>query len=224
MDYIKSEKISFVFENKKEDIDIVKLPNEFLQWQSEARLKMFEQIVTNGVEKIKMQTAHLPVLATIGKGNYPNLTCKGMGLVPKEDKLSYFTKKIKDTIIKCKDMDWKESIYTRIEIIKSFYADMDNFNPYVLGGLEIFEGNTFLNLRSNPFASLLYYGEAPTFPSYQFNGIVKLIPKEDPQYLFLRAARELFAFDSFHVHQIDYPAGLLFYVTESINKTPYPRR
>jgi hypothetical protein len=224
MDSLESEKITLIVGNEKKNLGIVKLPKEFLQWQSEARLKMFDRIMNMGAEKIKMQTAHLPVLATLGKGNYPNLTCKGMGLLPKDEKISHFTDKFNETTAKCKELDWKESIPIRVKIIRSFYENLNNFNPYILGGLEIFEGNSLLNLKSNPFASLLYYGEAPKFPSYQFNGVVKLVPKDDSQYLFLRAARELFAFDSFHIPQIDYPFGLLFYVAESINKTPYPRR
>ncbi|WP_287585931.1 hypothetical protein, partial [Candidatus Borrarchaeum sp.] len=62
------------------------------------------------------------------------------------------------------------------------------------------------------------------FPSYQFNGVVGFVDSENPYFRFLRAARELFAFDSFHIPQIRYPYGFLFHVVEIQDKTPFPRR
>ena len=93
-----------------------------------------------------------------------------------------------------------------------------------MGGLEIFEGQTYKNLLTDPRAALLYSGEAPKFPSYQINGVIKFVNKGDIYFRFLLAARELFARDTFHVHQIHYPFGYLFFPIEIKNKTPFPRR
>ncbi len=79
-------------------------------------------------------------------------------------------------------------------------------------------------MRRNPRASLLYTGKAPYYPSYQFNVIVSIIDVDNPYYVFLRAARELFASDAFHIPQTRYPFGYLFHVVEVLDKTPYPRR
>ena len=75
-----------------------------------------------------------------------------------------------------------------------------------------------------PFASLLYTGTAPRFLSFQFNGIMNIIQNKNQYYQFLLSARELFAFDSFHVLQGRYPFGYLFYVVNIKEKTPYSKK
>jgi len=147
-----------------------------------------------------------------------------MGLLPKDDKLEKFTDLFNDAIKRYKSGPWQESLMERMDIANMFYGDLDNFNDKLLGGLEIFEGHTPQNLKKYPLASLLYTGDAPKFLSYQFNGFIEFIDKESKYYKFLRAARELFAFDAFHITQIDYPFGYLFYTVEIKSKTPYPRR
>ncbi len=46
--------------------------------------------------------------------------------------------------------------------------------------------------------------------------------RDNPYYRFLLAARELFAYDAFHVMQHRYPHGYVFHVCEIIDKTPIP--
>ena len=111
-----------------------------------------------------------------------------------------------------------------MSVIGEFYAQVKHFDPWMLGGLEIFEGQTPANLQRNPLASLLYAGEPPHYPSYQFDGVVKFVEGNDPHFRFLLAARELFARDAFHVHQVRYPYGYLFHPVGIRDKTPYPRR
>jgi hypothetical protein len=203
----------------------VALPETFLQWQSEARVRMFGLLKERGAEVMRSQPAHLPVLATIGEGSFPiNLATRGIGPLPKPEHLQYFTRHFENTRARVGDQPWPETLSLRVEAARAFYSDPYNFDPRVLGGLEIFEGQTARNLQSYPLASLLYTGEAPRFPSYQFNGVVTFVVPEDPYYRFLRAARELFAFDPFHVTQIRYPYGYLFHVVGVRDKTPYPRR
>ena len=113
--------------------------------------------------------------------------------------------------------------FQRMKIVEEFYNNFESFGQYLLGGLEIFEGKTFLNLQKNPKASLLFTGEAPKFPSYQFNGIIEIINEKNPYFRFLLAARELFAHNPFHVKQTSYPFGYLFYAIEIKDKTPFPR-
>jgi len=203
----------------------VRLPEDFLIWQSQARLNMFHLMEQRGAQAISMAPVHLPVLATLGKGDFPiNLSTRGIGVLPKRGHLEEYTEQFRSALAKVEVSRFSESLRDRVSCAKEFYSSPELFDPYILGGLEIFEGQTSKNLMQTPLASLLYTGKAPKFPSYQLNGVISFVESGDPYYEFLLAARELFAFDSFHVKQKQYPYGYLFHVTEVRNKTPYPRK
>ncbi len=201
------------------------LPAAFLQWQSHARLHMFDLLSEQGGSAVRVQPAHLPALATFGDGIFPiNLSTRGIGMLPDEAHLETVTACFEAVIKECAAQSWEESLPRRVQAAREFYQHPEWFDPMLLGGLEIFEGQTLENLRRDPRAALLYSGEAPRFPSYQFNGVVSLLEQGHPYYRFLLAARELFARDPFHIHQIQYPFGYVFLVVEIKEKTPYPRR
>lgn len=206
-------------------LERTQLPAPFLAWQSRARLEMFDLLREQGAQAVRTQPAHLPVLATLGDGPFAmNLSTRGIGLLPRPELLDQFTRLFEETLREVADMAWEESLDQRLAVVKALYANVAQLDASILGGLEIFEGQTLRNLRQNPLASLLYTGQAPRYPSYQLNGVVRLVGEGDPSYRFLLAGRELFARDPFHVHQIHYPWGYLFYVVETRDKTPYPRR
>ena len=201
-----------------------RLPDDFLAWQSQARLEMFKIMEERGGIAVGMAPVHLPVLASLGMGSFPiNLATRGIGVLPQIDKISEFTEKFRKAQVHVDRSRFGESLGTRVNQAREFYRNPDLFNPYILGGLEIFEGKTPLNLKRNPAAALLYSGEAPKFPSYQLNGIIEFVEPKNQYFEFLLAARELFAFDHFHVTQHKYPYGYLFHVVEVKNKTPFPR-
>ena len=201
------------------------LPDTFLFWQIRARLNLLESIKKNGVESIKTQPAHLPVLASLGNAPfYVNLSTRGIGLLPKKNKIQKFIDLFNSVREKFKNKPWRETITERMETLMILYNNVDNFNKSLLGGLEIFGGETQKNLKNYPLASLLYSGESPKFISFQFNGLITFIKENDLYYQFLLAARELFARDYFHVPQIQYPYGYLFYLVEIKEKTPLSKK
>ena len=201
-----------------------RLPDSFLRWQSEARLRLLRLMSEQGAEAVRVNPAHLPVVATIGIGAFPaNLACRGIGVLPCRDRLEEFTQLLEQARLAGEGEPPPVTLARRAEAAAKVYADPGCFDQTVLGGLEIFEGQTAANLLRNPLASLLYVGEAPHFLSYQLNCVVQTVGDQDPSYRFLRAARELFARDHFHVTQKRYPGGYLFHVVEVRDKTPYPR-
>ena len=205
--------------------DILQIPSLFLEWQSVSRTSLFNLIREKGTKSIKMQPAHLPVVATLGEGEFSiNLANKGLGMLPKDSILEKYVMIFEKVLEETKDMPWDKSIFRRMSVVEEFYSRPENFNTYLLGGLEIFEGKTFANLSKNPLVSLLFTGAAPKFPSYQFNGIMRIMDTNNLYFKFLFAARELFARDPFHVKQTSYPFGYLFYATEIKDKTPFPRK
>src|SRR5271157_2117259 len=200
------------------------LPQQFIEWQSQNRLKMFDLLAEQGAGAVKMQPAHIAIMATLSDGPFPvNLAARGLGLVPKAGYLEEFTSQFKAVQVETATEPLKTSLPRRVEVMRAFYADIVNFDEHLLGGLDIFEGQTAKNLLRDPRAALLYVGEAPSFPSYQFNGVITRVEKGDHYFEFLLAARELFAFDTFHIPQARYSFGYLFQAVEVKNKTPYPR-
>lgn len=200
-------------------------PTSFIEWQTESRIHMFQHLIRAGATSIHSQPAHLPVLATLGLGLFPiNLACRGIGLLPKPGLLAKYIHLLISVKNKTLDKESEESLPVRVNAMRQFYGNIEEIDTMLLGGLEIFEGKTSENILANPFVSLLYSGESPKYPSYQFNCVVEKLPKEDLRYQFLLAARELFAFDVFHVTQKRYPFGYAFHVIETLEKTPYPRR
>ena len=205
------------------------IPREFLEWLVTSRLR-FVSSLENG-RPVNYFSAHLPVLASWGNGgSFPvNLTVKGIGLVPKQSALEHFTDIFESTIAEATAMPWDESMSRRVAALKKLYEDHENFDPSVLGGLEIFEGKAFKNFQENPYTSLLYVGmphevSGIRYISFQVNGIIEVIDKKNPYYRFLLASRKLFEFDRFHIFQHDYPFGYLIKVAEVKDKTPKTRK
>ena len=202
-----------------------RLPVDFLDWQSQARLSMFKMMEEYGGKSVSVAPVHLPVLASLGEGMFPvNHATRGMGVLPIKERLTDVTEKFRKAQVHVDRSKFGDSIKERAKQASEFYKSPELFDAYILGGLEIFEGQTPKNLMNNPIASLIYTGEAPIFPSYQLNGIIEFIEQKNQYYEFLLAARELFALDPFHITQKRYPYGYLFHVVEVKNKTPFPRK
>jgi hypothetical protein len=200
------------------------LPDAFLRWQCDSRLRLFEMLGHHGASAARAHPAHLAVLATLGEGPFPiNLACKGMGLVPRPDILQRFVTLFESTREKLHGLPWPETLPQRLDAARALYERPEHFDPGVLGGLEIFEGHTAQNIERNPLATLLFSGEPPRFPSYQLCGVIQRIEPGEPLFRFLVAARELFAADAFHLRQQSYPFAFAFRVIEAHDKTPFSR-
>ncbi len=201
------------------------LPQPFLEWQSTARMEMIETLQKSGSAAVKSQPAHLPVLASWNDGFFSiNLATRGVGLLPKKDVVERFIRLFEQVVEESQNDPWEVSLDRRIQTLGEFYSDELSFDPWMLGGLEIFDGQTLQNIQSNPFCALLFTGDAPRYPSYQFNAIAELIDPENPYYRFLLAARQMFSRDAFHIFQPQYSMGYLFHIVGIKNKTPYPRK
>ncbi len=204
------------------------IPAHFLEWLVSSRIKFLNDMKEG--QPMRYFAAHLPVMATWRQGDsFPvNMTVKGIGLIPKAKYLQDYTDIFEAAIVEARAMPWRESLHKRIEAVHRLYQNTDNFDPAILGGLEIFEGKALENLRENPYSSLLYVGMSHTpqgmqYISFQVNGKVEILQKDNPCYRFLLASRKLFEFDKFHLYQPDYPFGYLINVVEVRDKSPWSR-
>ncbi len=186
-----------------------------------------------GGRSMRYFSAHLPVMATwsgSGDEEFPvNMTVKGIGLIPQADLLPYYIDIFEGTTAEARSMPWEESLRKRVGVISKLYGDTGNFDPAVLGGIEIFQGKASENMRGNPYASLLYVGMEHSadvgmkYTSFQVNGKVEILEKNNLYYRFLLASRKLFEFEKFHLFQADYPFGYLLRVREVKDKSPWSR-
>lgn len=205
-----------------------RIPGHLLGWMVSSRIRFLGDMMAG--KPMRYFSAHLPVMATWVEGEpFPvNMTVKGIGLIPAPGQLEHFTDIFESVIAEARSMPWQESLPRRVEVMTRLYSDPESFEPSLLGGLEIFEGRAFENLRRNPAASLLYVGMAQTgegiqYVSFQVNGKVDILGQDNPYYRYLLAARKLFEFDRFHLYQPDYPFGYLIRVTEVKDKAPWSR-
>ena len=209
------------------------LPRHLLEWLAASRTRFLNDLKDG--KPLRYFAAHLPVVSTWTKGGadpFPvNMTVKGIGLIPRKALIQGWTETFDGVLAEGKGLPppaWEASLARRVDAINALYGDIDNFDPTVMGGLEIFEGTAFKNLSENPCASLLYTGmehgpEGLKYISFQVNGTVSILGKDDPYYAYLLAARRLFEFDKFHLFQPDYPFGYLIKVVEAKDKSPWSR-
>ncbi len=217
------------------------IPLHFLEWLTSSRLRFLNELKEG--KPLRYFSAHLPVMATWREGvPFPvNLTVKGIGLLPKYELLQYYTDMFEAVIAEAHSGPWDESLERRSDAMSRLYGNIENFEPSLLGGLEIFEGKALENMRENPYASLLYVGmmynpsilplekggrkgfKAVQYISFQINGNVEILDRDNPYYKFLLASRRLFEFDKFHIYQPDYPFGYLIKVVEVRDKSPWSR-
>lgn len=217
----------------QERLTLDKIPVKYLQWLTSARLKFLNDLLLG--KSLRYFSAHLPVMATWHNSTngeneqFPvNMTVKGIGLIPRIGLLNDYADIFESVIAAASTVPWDKSLHKRVEAITLLYKNIESFDPTLLGGLEIFEGKAFENLRINPCASLLYVGMTDTsegmqYISFQVNGKVEVLEKDSSYYRFLLASRRLFEFDKFHLFQPDYPFGYIIKVMGVKDKSPRSR-
>jgi hypothetical protein len=222
---VNSDSIRVTVDHQDYSFNKEQLPQPFLEWQSTARMEMIKTLQKSGPGAVKSQPAHLPVLASWNDGFFSiNLATRGVGLLPKKDKVERYIHLFEQAVEESQNDPWEETLERRMCALGEFYCDEMSFDAWMLGGLEIFDGQTLQNLQSNPLCALLFTGEAPRYPSYQFNAVAELIDQGNAYYRFLLAARQMFSRDAFHIFQSQYSTGYLFHIVGIKNKTPYPRK
>ncbi len=196
------------------------MPDELFSWQLDSRRAIFEAIA-NGTRPTDFH-AHLPVVATFNEElPFPVHTAtKGTGLLPGDEHLDEYIAAASTCLDDAKDKPWNESQASRIAIAKRLYEKPEHIDRRKLGLVEIFQGQTYRNLKRNPLMTIHYTGSGPAYPSYQLNGVVEQIGPGDARFDFLHLMRMLFEYNSFHIQQPAYPSGYVFWLSEIFDKSP----
>lgn len=200
----------------------MELPMHLASWLEQGRMEVYRQLLKNP-DKVDFFQQHLPVLVTQSSQSAFPFNCgnKGVGSLPKADSLEKYIGLYKETIEATKGSPWRDSLATRIAAVKTFYEDRPAIDLRCLTSIEIFQKQTFRNLRQSPLASLLFTGASPEYKSFQLNCVAEIIDRDDPRFEFIKLSRRLFEFDGFHIAQPVFQYGYVFWISEVIDKTPH---
>ena len=196
------------------------MPDELFSWQLDSRRAMFQSIA-NGKRPTDFH-AHLPVVATFNEElPFPVHTAtKATGLLPGDEHIDEYIAAASTCLDDARDKPWEESQASRIAVAKLLYETPEHIDRRKFGLVEIFQGQTYRNLKRNPLMTIQYTGAGPEYRSYQLNGVIERIGPGDPRFEFLHLMRMLFEYNSFHVQQPAYPSGYLFWISEIFDKSP----
>ncbi len=198
------------------------LAGPHIEWFAEGRRAAYRAIVGGG-GPIRAFAQHLPMVVTWRPGGLFPCNCgnKGVGFLPRDQHLGHHIEAFERVMRDTRDTPWEASLKERIRTVGRFYFDHEAVDYRLLTGLEIFKKRTYANLERNPFASLLFTGEGPTYLSFQLNCAVEVIEEGDPRHRFVMLARTMFEHDDFHITQQRFPYAYLFWITELLDKTPF---
>lgn len=199
------------------------LPQSTIKWMEDGRRRVYDTILSGRASSLTGPSHHLPMVTTYSpEAMFPFNCCnKGVGFQPRDEYLEECIDHLRDVHQRTRGKAWQESIRDRVEAAQWFYFNREMIDYRRLATLEIFEKNTYRNLRRNPMASLLYTGEAPVFVSFQINAAVEIIGQDDPRHTFTMLMRTLFESEPFHIYQPQFPYAYIFWISEFISKTPF---
>lgn len=156
---------------------IVDLPDEFVKWWVERRLRNLKMMREGRMPG--WGDPHNAMVATYGIRRLDsqfkiNNAVKGTGPLPKKETIKEMIKILKET--KDSSMEYKFSV------LENFYKNFDKyFTRKAIASLELytsknFETHSFLNEMVNPIYSMVYLD----IPCFEIKGIVQLLHPDNP--------------------------------------------
>jgi hypothetical protein len=198
----------------------VALPQSFIDWQLSERKQMFQHLQNR--ERPFFFAPHLPTLITRSGENTEfclNAASKGVGMVPVDEEIHHITREMTDAVKNLNIKDPGSMLQPRVNAALLLYGDSEKINRFCLGGLEIFETQSFLNMMNDPRVSLFFVGNAPSYKSYQIDCIAEIIEPQHIFYQFVSAMRSLFEQENFHYQQPCYPYAIKYHVIQVFDKS-----
>lgn len=177
-DAITEMKIEAEVDGQWKKFDLVNLPEDFLNWNFNARIKTIQDIKTG--QRPALNGPHNAVIATYGyqreDSEYAlNNAVKGCGFLPRKDKMKEVISKLETTY----DSDFMIKLQILIDYYENYsdYFDLSKQVSLELYSTEERGTQTFVNQMSNP-ASVLVFLDIPT---YKLKTIAYLIHPENPR-------------------------------------------
>src|SRR3972149_12187759 len=79
-----------------QEFPIKELPEKFITWQLDYKKYVYDKIEKD--EYIAFNQGHLPVVATMGSGAFPNLANKGVGFTPKDEDIDHYLRLVEAAV------------------------------------------------------------------------------------------------------------------------------
>lgn len=202
------------------EFNLVEFPEKFMEWDAGKRIETLDRFLQ--MKPPELAGPHNGIVATYGYKRDDsqfklNNAVKGMGFLPKAEKLPELIQLMKDTS--------DSSFVQKLETLRYFYTNIDSlFDQNRQVSLELyatpeFETQTFLNQMTDPSSTIVFLD----IPSYKLKTIARLLHPDDPgltdyEKLVVRYINDVHSY--FHgKFPRDYPA-VIYYVSEIYDNSP----
>ncbi len=213
-------KIRAKVDGKWQDFFVQKLPENFVKWNFAKRIEMLNNLKEG--KPPSLTGPHSGMVASYGgkrKDTKFSINCavKGMGFIPKEEKLDAIILLLKNTM--------GDSIVEKINRLESLYQsgeeifDLTKQTSLELYSTPNFETHTFLNQMANPAVAIVFLD----FPSYELKAITQLLHPENPKLTsYERKAVEYINLihDYFHTESPRKSIGVIYHIIEVFDNSP----
>jgi hypothetical protein len=207
-------------EGKWQEYKIQQLPDAFMEWSVDRRLETLKRLNSGGMPELA--GAHNGMVASHGLKRDDaqfslNCAVKGMGFLPRPDKLEEILNILKAT--------FDDSTDKKLVRLESLYNESENiFDRTIQTSLELYatpeyQTHTFLNQMTDPAVSIVFLD----FPSYELRAITQLIHPLDPTLTpYEKNAVDYIntIHDYFHSKSPRASIGVLYHVIEVFDNTP----
>lgn len=217
---IKEGTIRAEVDGKWQDYKIRDLPESFQKWSFERRLETLERF--RNQQPPELSGPHNGMVATYGVARNDsrfnvNNAVKGMGWLPRQDKLEEMINLLESTA--------GDDFNSKLNRLDSLYNQgSEIFDPGCQVSLELystpeFETATFLNQMINPACAVVFLD----MPSYEFKAIAHLMHPEDPQLTEIERLQVEYAnlvHSYFHGSFATQFTAVVYYVVEVYDNSP----
>lgn len=167
--------IRAIMDGEWQEFKIRSLPEDFIKWNFKRRLETLELIKEH--KPPPLSGPHNGIVASYGIKRFDtqfkiNNAVKGMGFIPKPEKLPEVIELLKSTM----DSSFSE----KLKILEGFYKKPEIFDFTKQVSLELystpeFETHTFLNEMTNPEVSIVFLD----IPCFEIKAITQLLHPDD---------------------------------------------
>jgi len=202
------------------EFNLAEFPEKFMEWDVQKRIETLDRFLQ--MKPPELAGPHNGIVATYGYKREDsqfklNNAVKGMGFLPKAEKLPELIQLMEDTS--------DSSFVKKLEILRYFYTnvdslfDLDRHVSLELYATPEFETQTFLNQMTNPSSTIVFLD----IPSYKLKTIARLLHPDDPdlteyEKLVVRYINDVHSY--FHgKFPRDYPA-VIYFVSEIYDNSP----
>ncbi len=210
-----------------QDFAVVEVPEDFQKWNFDARLKQLAEyrylLASNTMKMPTLSGPHNGIVASHGakrKDSYfdVNNAVKGMGWLPKPEKLAEMTELLKAT--------WNDTITRKLAILESLYSQATaNFDLTKQSSLELyalpnFETHTFLNQMADPGVAVVFL-DLPK--SYELRCVAQMLHPDDPglsEYQKQVVEYINLVHDYFHGQAPRKSVGVIYHVVQVFDNSP----